>query len=105
MKSSCPVVAALAILVFLFVAFPPSNPITNAEVSPSPITSSGLNTQTSAPLNAPGGKIQYDITGGTRPRNGTNLFHSFGDSGVRNNTIANFLNDANLAPTHTLHRA
>lgn len=33
----------------------------------SPITPSGLNTQVSAPANLPSGKVQYDITGGTRP--------------------------------------
>jgi filamentous hemagglutinin family protein len=49
-----------------------------------------LNTQVSAPINLPSGKVQYDITGGTRA--GTNLFHSFGDFNVPNNNIANFLN-------------
>src|SRR5437867_3749857 len=51
-----------------------------------PITSSGLNTQVGAPTNV-GGKVQYDITGGTRPGNGPNLFHSFGEFGVPNNNI------------------
>ena len=34
----------------------------------------------------------YDITGGTRPGNGPNLFHSFGDFSVGSGDIANFLN-------------
>src|SRR5678815_3821029 len=34
----------------------------------------------------------YDITGGTRPGNGPNLFHSFGDFSVGGGDIANFLN-------------
>jgi filamentous hemagglutinin family protein len=62
-----------------------------AQVSP-PITSSGLHTQvTTAPSTAPG-KFQYDITGGTRPGGGTNLFHSFGDFSVPTNNVANFAN-------------
>ena len=36
--------------------------------------------------------MQYDITGGTRPGGGENLFHSFGDFNVPSNNIANFLN-------------
>ena len=44
-------------------------------------TPSGLNTQVSEPI-AVGEQTQYDITGGTRPNGGPNLFHSFGDFGV-----------------------
>jgi filamentous hemagglutinin family protein len=36
--------------------------------------------------------VQFDITGGTRPGGGANLFHSFGEFGVPTNNIANFLN-------------
>src|SRR5215831_16949409 len=61
-----------------------------------PITSSGLNTQVSPPTNLPSGKVQYDITGGTRPGGGTNLFHSFGDFSVPTNNIANFLNSGSV---------
>ena len=50
------------------------------------------NTQVSGPISV-GGQTQYDITGGTRPGGGTNLFHSFGDFNVPNNNIANFLNE------------
>jgi filamentous hemagglutinin family protein len=57
-----------------------------------PITSSGLNTQISAPIQVDG-QTQYNITGGTRPEGGANLFHSFGEFGVPNNNIANFRND------------
>lgn len=46
----------------------------------------------------------YDITGGTRPGNGPNLFHSFGDFNVPNNNIANFLNDSGLATSNILGR-
>jgi large exoprotein involved in heme utilization and adhesion len=59
----------------------------------SPITSSGLNTRVSPPSTLPSGKVQYDITGGTRPGGGGNLFHSFGESGVPNNNIATFVNN------------
>jgi filamentous hemagglutinin family protein len=75
----------------------------NASGQTSPITSSGLNTHVSAP-SILGGKVQYDITGGTRPGNGPNLFHSFGDFGVPNNNIANFLNDTGLATSNILSR-
>src|SRR5262245_12398662 len=57
-----------------------------------PITPSGLNTKVGDPFLTAGGKTQYDITGGTRPGGGTNLFHSFGDFNVPTNNIANFLN-------------
>lgn len=68
-----------------------------------PITSSGLNTQVSGPI-AVGGHVQYDITGGTRPNGGPNLFHSFGEFGVPNNTIANFLNNPRVETTNILGR-
>ncbi len=69
---------------------------------PAPITSSGLGTQVTLSPTQPSGKVQYDITGGTRA--GTNLFHSFGDFNVPNNNIANFLNDAGLATANILGR-
>ncbi|MDH5586625.1 MAG: filamentous hemagglutinin N-terminal domain-containing protein, partial [Nitrospirota bacterium] len=71
---------------------------------PPPITSSGLNTQVSAPVNLPGGETQHNITGGTRPGGGANLFHSFGEFGVPTNNIANFLNDAALPTSNILSR-
>jgi filamentous hemagglutinin family protein len=71
---------------------------------PTPITPSGLNTQVNLSSNAPAGKVQFDITGGTRPGGGTNLFHSFGDFNVPNNNIANFLNEAGLATSNILGR-
>lgn len=66
-----------------------------------PINSSGLNTQVSAPVNIPGGAVQYNITGGTRPGGGGNLFHSFGEFGVPTDNIANILNDSAL-PTNNI---
>ena len=72
--------------------------------APPPITSSGLNTQISAPVNLPGGAVQHNITGGTRPGGGGNLFHSFGEFGVPTNNIANFLNDAALPTSNILSR-
>ncbi len=74
-----------------------------AQVTP-PLTSSGLNTQVSAPTPVTGGKTQYDITGGTRPNSGPNLFHSFGKFDVPTNNIANFLNDTNIPTTNILSR-
>src|SRR5579884_243485 len=74
----------------------------NAQVAP--ITSSGLNTQVNLSSTPPAGKIQYDITGGTRPGGGVNLFHSFGQFNVPTNNIANFLNDSSLATSNILAR-
>ena len=68
----------------------------------SPITSSGLNTQVSAPVPLAGGHIQYDITGGTRPGGGLNLYHSFGNFNVPTNNIANFLNSGSVDGNGTL---
>src|SRR6478672_358771 len=77
--------------------------IASAQTSP-PITPSGLNTQVSPPSTLPSGKVQYDITGGTRPGGGANLFHSFGDFNVPNNNIANFLNNSGFPTTNILGR-
>ena len=46
----------------------------------------------------------YNITGGTRPGDGPNLFHSFGDFSVGSGDIANFLNDTNLQTSNILGR-
>ena len=64
----------------------------------SPITSSGLNTTVTKRATT------FEITGGTRPGNGPNLFHSFGEFGVPANHIANFLNDAGLPTVNILSR-
>lgn len=68
------------------------------------ITSSGLNTQISAPQQLPSGQTLHDITGGTRPGGGTNLFHSFGEFSLGANNIANFLNQSGLPTTNILSR-
>jgi filamentous hemagglutinin family protein len=84
---------SLPIITLLLVGslvFPSFNLSRGQAQAAAPITSSGLNTQVSQPLALPSGQTQYDITAGTRA--GTNLFHSFGDFGVPNNNIANFLN-------------
>ncbi|MCS6294938.1 MAG: filamentous hemagglutinin N-terminal domain-containing protein [Nitrospira sp.] len=46
----------------------------------------------------------FDITGGARPSNGANLFHSFSEFGVPTNHVANFLNDSGLATSNILGR-
>lgn len=46
----------------------------------------------------------YNITDGTRPGSGPNLFHSFGDFGVGAGDIANFLNNTGLQTTNILGR-
>lgn len=69
-----------------------------------PITPSGLNTQVNLAPAPPPRKVQYDITGGTRPGNGLNLFHSFGNFNLPTNNIANFLNDSGLPTSNILGR-
>ncbi|MEX5214674.1 MAG: filamentous hemagglutinin N-terminal domain-containing protein [Nitrospiraceae bacterium] len=76
----------------------------DASAQVAPITSSGLGTQVSSPIAGPGGVTQFNITGGMRPGNGPNLFHSFGNFNVPANNIANFLNDAALPTTNILGR-
>src|SRR5437870_13444015 len=68
------------------------------------ITPSGLNTQVGTPTTLPSGQINYDITGGTRPGNGPNLFHSFGEFSVGTNNIANFLNETAIPTSNILGR-
>lgn len=46
----------------------------------------------------------YDITGGTRPGDSTNLFHSFDTFGLTSSETANFVNDSGLATTNILGR-
>ncbi len=46
----------------------------------------------------------YNITGGTRPGNGANLFHSFSEFGVPTSHIANFLNETALPTSNILGR-
>src|SRR5262249_61331599 len=78
--------------------------ILSEAVAAAPITPSGLNKQVNLAPTPPPGKIQYDITGGTRPGGGLNLFHSVGDFNVPNNDNANFLNDSCLATSNILAR-
>ena len=68
------------------------------------ITPSGLNTAVSGPIAFPNGQTQIDITGGTRPGGGGNVFHSFGNFSVPNNTTANFLNNSGLPTSNILAR-
>ncbi|MCS6293456.1 MAG: filamentous hemagglutinin N-terminal domain-containing protein [Nitrospira sp.] len=77
--------------------------VSQAQVG-TPITSSGLNTTVSAPITLPSGQTQFNITGGTRPGGGANLFHSFGNFNVPNNNIANFLNNSGLPTSNILGR-
>jgi len=46
----------------------------------------------------------FEITGGTRPNNGPNLFHSFGEFSVGTGDTANFVNDSGLATENLLSR-
>ena len=62
------------------------------------VTANGLGTA----VNATGGV--FDITGGTRPSNGANLFHSFDSFSLSSAETANFTNDSGLATTNILSR-
>ena len=86
---------------FLFLAIPFSVCLAQ---DVTPITSSGLNTTVSPPGTMANGWTEFNITGGTRPGGGGNLFHSFGNFDVPNTTIANFLNDSGLATSNILGR-
>ena len=90
---------AIAILCFSFCCAPS---VIDAQGT-APITESGLNTQVSGAINV-GGKIQYNITGGTRPGDGANVFHSFGNFGIPLNNIANFNNNTGLPTANILSR-
>jgi len=54
--------------------------------------------------NVPAGCNVCNITGGTRPGNGSNLFHSFGQFDVGTTGVANFLNDSALPTNNILSR-
>jgi filamentous hemagglutinin family protein len=94
----CGSYGVLPTVFFISLVFASMSTTSNAQA---PITSSGLNTQVSQ---SPTNPLQYDITGGTRPGGGTNLFHSFGEFGVPTNHIANFLNSGGLPTANILSR-
>ena len=83
---------------FFFLAF-----LVTGVHAQTPITASGLNTQISGPVSV-NGSTQYNITGGTRPGSGANLFHSFGQFNVPSNNIANFLNETAIPTDNILAR-
>jgi filamentous hemagglutinin family protein len=71
--------------------------VSAAQVTTS-ITSSGLGTVVTQNGTA------RDITGGTRPGNGANLFHSFGVFNIGEGSSANFLNNSGLPTSNILGR-
>ncbi|TKB71378.1 MAG: filamentous hemagglutinin N-terminal domain-containing protein [Nitrospira sp.] len=82
--------AFLSAILPMFILFLVGPAVVDAQVPVTTnITSSGLGTE--VPLLPPPDGV-YDITGGTRPGGGLNLFHSFGDFTVGSGNIANFLN-------------
>jgi len=68
------------------------------------LTSSGLGTTISPASIDPAGRPNYIITGGTRPGDGPNLFHSFGDFSVGTNNVARFFNETGRSTTNILSR-
>ncbi len=97
---------SLHVIVSILASFIPFLSVmpSSSQAQAPPITPSGLNTQVNLSETPPTGRIQYDITGGTRPGGGENLFHSFGEFGVPPNHIANFLNDTALPTSNILAR-
>ena len=98
---SSPMTVLYFVISFVLLSF---NLEGNLVQAAAPITPSGLNTQVNLSVTPLTGHVQYDITGGTRPEGGTNLFHSFGDFNVPTNNIANFLNDSGLPTSNILGR-
>jgi filamentous hemagglutinin family protein len=78
--------------------------VTPSEGQTTSITSSGLGTTISPPSIDPAGRPNYTITGGTRPGDGPNLFHSFGDFSVGTNNVARFFNETGRSTTNILSR-
>jgi len=82
---------------------------THAQISTSITSTPGtyaqgnLNTQVADPR-VDGINMIHDITGGTRPSDGANLFHSFDQLSVGVQHIANFLNDTGLPTENILSR-
>ena len=99
-----PVILSIAALTGLFGWGLISNEVRVSQAQIPPITPSGLTTQVNLSATPPAGEVQYDITGGTRPGGGVNLFHSFGEFNVPNNNIANFLNETALPTSNILSR-
>ena len=75
-------------------------PASHAQVTTN-ITSSGLGTTLNGGVSC---ISNCTITGGTRPGNGPNLFHSFGLFSVGAGDTANFFNNTGLAITNILSR-
>ncbi|UVT21379.1 MAG: filamentous hemagglutinin N-terminal domain-containing protein [Nitrospira sp.] len=82
----------------LMLAVIPMSPSVGDTQITTDITSSGLNTQVNQVSNS------YNITGGTRPGNGPNLLHSFGNFSVGGGDLANFLNNTGLPTSNILGR-
>ena len=71
--------------------------ISYADVTADISTQGNLNTGVTAGPN-------FDITGGTRPGDGSNLFHSFDSFSLLSSETANFINDSGLTTTNILSR-
>ena len=87
--------AVLAAVVLLSAYVIPS--VSYADVTADTSTLGNLGTQVTAGPN-------FDITGGTRPGDGSNLFHSFNSFSLTSSETANFINDSGLATTNILGR-
>jgi len=86
------------VLTLCALLFAPPAVLTHAQTVTTSITSSGLGTNVST------SGTTTTITGGTRPNNGGNLFHSFGNFSVGTGDTANFSNNTGLPTTNILSR-
>src|SRR5262245_30060583 len=75
--------------VFLIIFLAPGPTVAQVVTNITPTTGPG---NLGTTVTHPAGSNLYNITGGTRPGNGPNLFHSFGDFSVGAGNVANFLN-------------
>ncbi|GJL50445.1 MAG: hypothetical protein NPIRA01_16720 [Nitrospirales bacterium] len=87
-------IIAYALLTIVFVS------IHQVSISHAQITSDTTPSTTLGTIVTPGGTT-LNVTGGTRPDDGRNLFHSFENFSINADQIANFLNDHNL-PTKNI---
>ncbi len=90
---------ALLVMVFAWLWFGATFALAQVPTAITPTVGSGSLGTT---VTVDGNTVQ--ITGGARPGNGPNLFHSFGEFSIPHNNIANFLNDSGLATSNILGR-
>ncbi len=90
---------ALLVMIFVWPWFGIASVLAHLPIAITPTVGAGSLGTT---VTVDGNTLQ--IMGGTRPGNGPNLFHSFGEFSIPHNNIANFLNDSGAATSNILGR-